>query len=51
MSVAGLYYPAYTQGMGSRPRFHTTHPFRHLVGAGSNMNTQWSGGSGHSGFG
>ncbi|KAM7344118.1 uncharacterized protein ACRADG_010951 [Cochliomyia hominivorax] len=51
MSFGGFYHPGYTPGLGSRPRFQTTHPFRHLVAAGSHNNNQWSGGSGHSGYG
>ncbi|XP_023301765.2 serine/threonine-protein kinase CLA4 [Lucilia cuprina] len=51
MSFGSLYYPAYTTGLGSKPRFQNTHPFRNLVAAGSNMNNQWSGASGQSGYG
>lgn len=53
MSFGGLYYPAYTPGLGSKPRFQSTHPFRNLVAAGTNLNNQWSGGGGsaQSGYG
>ncbi|XP_065367030.1 uncharacterized protein LOC135959859 [Calliphora vicina] len=51
MSFNGLYYPAYTAGFGSKPRFQSTHPFRHLIAAGSNMNNQWSGATDQSGYG
>lgn len=50
MAYDNPYYPAYPQGIGSRPRLQSMHPFRQLVGAGSHMNGAWTGGgSGHAG--
>ena len=45
----GLYNPNYTPGLGSRPRYQTTHPYRHLAAAGSHLNNQWD--NGHSNYG
>ncbi|XP_061392108.1 uncharacterized protein LOC133327604 [Musca vetustissima] len=47
-------YPAYSPGLGSRPRLQSLHPFRQLISAGSHPNGAWTGGgggSGHSGYG